>query len=138
VTEAKEDVCEALEEGEIETFHSSSSATPGVKTATFYQWKYSHYFTVVEDSEGAKNIHAQCKLYSPSSKPLSCARNTTLNYKKKHLDTVHKTTKLEAIIPEALQDRKRKRKRKTDDEQKQSDSKRQCTLVPKTSVSPEL
>jgi len=47
VTEAMEDVSEALEEAEIETFHSSSSATPGVKTAifTFYQWKYSHYFS---------------------------------------------------------------------------------------------
>jgi len=58
--------------------------------------------------------------------------NTTSNYKKKHLDTVHNTIKLEAIIPEVLQDRKRK-ENETDDEQKQSDSKRQCT---KTSDSP--
>jgi len=34
-----------------------------------------------------------------------------LNYKK-HLDTVHKNTKLEAIIPEALQDRKKEKKTK--------------------------
>jgi len=93
VTEAMEDVSEALEEAEIETVHSSSSAKPGAKTATFYQWKYSHYFTVVEDLEGTKNMHAQCRLCSPSSKPLSCARNTTLNYKKTlgHSTQDHKT-----------------------------------------------
>jgi len=36
--------CGNANQGEIE----------GVKTATFYQWKYSHYFTVVE--EGVKNM----------------------------------------------------------------------------------
>ena len=60
----------------------------GVKTATFYQWKYSHYFVVVE--EGVKNMRARCTLCAPSSKPLSSARNTTSNLKK-HLETVHKT-----------------------------------------------
>jgi len=71
--------------------------------ATFYQWKYQHYFTIVEDSESAKNIRARCTLYSPSSKPLSFARNSTSNVKK-HLDIMHKATKLKAMIPEGLQD----------------------------------
>jgi len=63
----------------------------GVKTATFYDWKYSHYFIVVEESD--KNLQARCILCTPSQKTLSSARNTTSNFKK-HLDTVHKTMKL--------------------------------------------
>ena len=68
------------------------SASGGVKTATFYGWKYSHYFKVVE--EGERNLRVRCTLCAPSSqKTLSSARNTTSNFKK-HLDTVHKATKL--------------------------------------------
>ena len=69
----------------------------GVKTATFYQWKYSHYFIVVK--EGVKNMRARCTLCAASSKPLSSARNTTSNFKK-HLETVHKTVALVPITPE--------------------------------------
>ena len=69
----------------------------GVNVATFHQWKYSRYFVIVDKSE--KNMRARCTLCSPSSKPLSCARNTTSNFKK-HLDTVNKTVKLVAVILE--------------------------------------
>jgi len=62
-------------------------SSQGVKVATFYQWKYSHYFKVMDESE--KNMRARYSLCSPSSKPLSCARNTTSNFKK-YLDTAHK------------------------------------------------
>ena len=31
----------------------------GVKTTTFYQWKYIHHFTVLE--EGVQNVWACCK-----------------------------------------------------------------------------
>lgn len=129
-----------MEDGIIEAIQSCSSSvnsTLGVKTATFYQWKYNHYFTVVEDLEGAKNMRARCTLCSPSSKPLSCAKNTTSNFKK-HLHTVHKTTELKAIVPEELQDGRVRGKRKRVDGtkvQKQTDSKRQCTLITKMSVS---
>ena len=80
---------------EVEDCNSSEMTGPskvggqGVKVATFHQWKYSHYFVVVDESE--KNMRARCTLCSPSSKPLSCARNITSNFKK-HLDTVHKLT----------------------------------------------
>ena len=83
-----------------ETSDSSavSRSSKGVKQATFYCWKYRHYFEVVD--EGDKNLKARCTLCSPSAKPLSCARNTTSNFKK-HLDSVHKTVNLVAIFPES-------------------------------------
>ena len=73
---------------------SHSAVMKGVKTATFYGWKYKHYFVVVE--EGENNLRAWCTLCPPSKKPLSSARNTTSNFKK-HLDTVHRTTALVEI-----------------------------------------
>ena len=117
---------------EVEDCNSSEMIGPskvggqGVKVATFHQWKYSHYFVVVDESE--KNMRARCTLCSPSSKPLSCARNTTSNFKK-HLDTVHKTVKLVAVIPEVS-----KRKRPAEGGVPRS-SKRQATLQEKA-VSP--
>lgn len=77
--------------------NGSTSASQGVRVATFYHWKYHHYFEVVE--EGEKNLKARCILCSASAKPLSCTRNTTSNFKK-HLDNVHKTENLVAILPE--------------------------------------
>ena len=77
---------------------NSTVSKGGVKEATFFHWKYRHYFEVVE--EGDKNLKARCTLCSPSSKPLSCARTMTLNFKK-HLDSVHKTLNLVAILPES-------------------------------------
>ena len=65
-------------------------------TATFYGWKYKHYFVVVEKNE--KNLKARCTLCAPSKKPLSTAHNTTSNFKK-HLQTVQKTTKLVESCP---------------------------------------
>ena len=76
------------------TSDSSTVSKGGVKKATFYHWKYRHYFEVVD--EGDKNLKAHCTLCSPSSKPLSCARNTTSSFKK-HLDSVNKTVNLVAI-----------------------------------------
>ena len=40
--------------GEMEASSSTVTANQGVKTATFYGWKYSHYFVVVEESD--KNL----------------------------------------------------------------------------------
>ena len=34
----------------------------GVKVANFHQWKYSHYFVVIDESE--KNMRARCTLCS--------------------------------------------------------------------------
>ena len=104
-----------------ETSDSSavSRSSKGVKQATFYCWKYRHYFEVVD--EGDKNLKARCTLCSPSAKPLSCARNTTSNFKK-HLDSVHKTVNLVAIFPEST-----KRKRPAGDNGDNM-SKRQATL----------
>jgi len=70
---------------------SALNVSSGVKTATFYGWKYNHYFVVVE--ERVKNLRVRCTLCAPSQKTLSSARNTMSNFKK-HLDTIHKTTKL--------------------------------------------
>ena len=40
--------------GEMEASSSTVTANQRVKTATFYGWKYSHYFVVVEESD--KNL----------------------------------------------------------------------------------
>ena len=64
----------------VEELQTTSSS------ATFYGWKYKHYFAIVE--VGEKNIRARCKL-CVGNKTLSCARNTTSNFKK-HLKNVHK------------------------------------------------
>lgn len=108
---------------------SSSSSTiivnsQGVKTATFYGWKYSHYFEVVE--EGAKNIRVRCKLCAPSQKTLSSAQNTTSNFKK-HLDTMHKAMKL---IENSSA--KRSREDSAEDGDETPKTKRQCTFSSKS------
>ena len=89
--------------GESRTAELSSGS------ASFYGWKYSHYFAVVEESD--KTLRARCTLCPVNKKPLSTAHNTTSNLKK-HLETVHKTTKLEA---KDHGDESRKRKRESDD-----------------------
>ena len=45
---------------------SALNVSRGVKTATFYGWKYNHYFVVVE--EGEKNLRVRCTLCAPSQK----------------------------------------------------------------------
>ena len=52
--------------------------------------------------EGDKNLKARCTLSSPSSKLLSCARNTTSNFKKHLADSVHKFVNLVAVLPERV------------------------------------
>ena len=89
--------------GELRTAELSSGS------GFFYGWKYSHYFAVVEESD--KTLRARCTLCPVNKKPLSTAHNTTSNLKK-HLETVHKTTKLEA---KDHGDESRKRKRESDD-----------------------
>ena len=70
-------------------------------------------------------------LCAPSQKTLSSARNTTSNLKK-HLDTVHKTTKLVAKEPA-----KEKRSRNSsEDDDGTPGAKRQCTLLNKPGISP--
>ena len=109
---------------------NSKGASQGVRVAIFYHWKYSHYFEVVD--EGDKNLKARCTLCSASAKPLSCARNTTFNFKK-HLDSVHKNTKLVAISPEEKVGAKHKRSAADNGDK---EPKRQAMLQ-KRSVSPE-
>ena len=87
-----------------------------VKQATFYKWKYRHYFTAVE--EGDKNMRVECKLCAPSIKTLSSASNTTSNLIK-HSNTVHKATPLVPFTPE---------KRKSDENEESYTLKMQCTL----------
>ena len=80
-------------------------------------------------------MRAHCTLCSASSKPLSCARNTTSNFKK-HLETVHKTEKLMAVIPESREGRrggKRKRGIEDDEDEMHGHSKKQATLQRKVS-----
>ena len=116
--------------GEME---STVTANQGVKTATFYGWKYSHYFVVVGESD--KNLRAHCTLCAPSQKTLSTARNTTSNFKK-HLDTIHKTTKLIEKDP-GSQKRLRDANSGGDrgDGTRTSQTKQQCTIVGKSSMS---
>ena len=111
-----------------------SAALKGVKTATFYGWKYRHYFIVTE--EGENNLQARCTLCTPSKKPLSSARNTTSNFKK-HLDTVHKTTALEEIERDAENDSCTLKWKKNDEDVEivASQAKRQCVLVSKSPIS---
>ena len=85
------------ESGPTSSGSANQGKIQGIKTATFYQWKYIHYFTVVD--KGVKNMWVRCTLQSPSSKPFSSARNTS-SYFKKHLDTVHKIVALVPIAPE--------------------------------------
>ena len=111
-----------------------SAALKGVKTATFYGWKYRHYFIVTE--EGENNLRARCTLCAPSKKPLSSARNTTSNFKK-HLDTVHKTTALEEIECDAENDSCTLKRKKNDEDVEivAPQAKRQCVLVSKSPIS---
>ena len=115
--------------------NSSSAAlalnvSQGVKTATFYGWKYSHYFFVVE---GERNLRVCCTLCAPSQKTLLSACNTTSNFKK-HLDTVHKVTKLIGKEPANGNGQKRSRDDAGDDDAPKA--KRQCTLLNKPAMSP--
>ena len=108
---------------------SGSSQQDAQPCATFDKWKYKHHFVIVE--EGDKNIRAHCKL-CVGNKTLSCARNTTSNFKK-HLENVHKYVQLEAWPVDGA---KRKCKRPRADDDGNSDDerhvhptmKRQCTL----------
>ena len=75
-------------------------------------------------------LHAVCS----SRTPLSCARNTTSDFKR-DLETVHKTV---ALVPIAPEGRTSKRKRSSVDEAEelQRQPKKQSTLMTKASVSP--
>ena len=106
---------------------SALNVSGGVKTATFYGWKYNHYFVVVE--EGERNLWVCCTLCAPSQKTLSSACNTMYNFKK-HLDTVHKGTKLVGKEPA-----KEKRSRGTEDDDGPP-PKWQCMLLNKPAISP--
>ena len=119
MSEVEEVVIVASQASDSSSSNTGTRTSKGVKEATLYHWKYSHYFKVVE--EGDKNLRARCTLCSASAKPLSCARNTTSNFKK-HLDSVHKTVNLVAILPETV-----KRKRSAEDDGG-NEAKRQATL----------
>ena len=86
--------------------------------------------------EGDKNLKACCTLGSPSSKPLSCARNMTSNIKK-HLESVHKAVNLVASLPESVGGGKQKRPMAKGDNG-DSSCKRQATLDRKGASSVEV
>ena len=90
-------------------------AKVGPEVASFHGWIYKYYFQFV--SEDSKNLRVRCTLCD-GSKTLSSARNTTSNIKK-HLNTVHKNTKLIAKEVEKWQ------RSNTDNRE----AKRQCTLT---------
>lgn len=78
-----------------------------------------------------EKLRAKCTLCAPSKKPLSTAQNTT-SYFKKHLQTVHKTTKLVEKDPSKGQgETSKKRERDSEDVGEPSQQKRQCTLAKK-------
>ena len=118
--------------GRFRTFQmvEETFTTPG--NATFYGWKYSHYFVVVEEID--KTLRARCTLCPAHKKPLSTARNTTPNLKK-HLETVYKTTALEEKDHE---DESRKRRRGSEDVGEPSQQKCQCVLLNKSMASPPI
>ena len=93
-------------------------------SASFYSWKYKHYFVIVEESE--KNIRARCKL-CVGNKTLSFARNTTSNLKK-HLENVHKNVKLESRQVEGAKRKDKRPRADNDDDSDNQPLKRQCTL----------
>ena len=72
-----------------------------------------------------------CTLCAPSQKTLSSARNTTSNLKK-HLDTIHKATKLVEKEPAATE----KRSRDGTEDEGAPATKRQCTFSTKPAISP--
>ena len=111
---------------------AEESRTTGLSSgsATFYGWKYSHYFAVVEESD--KTLRARCTLCPATKKPLSTARNTTSNLKK-HLETVHKTTKLEE---KDHGDESRKRRRGSEDVSEPRQQKKQRVLLNRSMPSP--
>ena len=93
----------------MEEGSNNSKSTTG-STATFYGWKYSHYFEILE--EGSKTM--SCTL-CPRSKTLFSAHNTTSNFKT-HLSRVHKKVSLVAKEVPPLSSGKRK---KVDDNEKE-------------------
>ena len=93
-------------------------------SATFYGWKYKHYFAIVE--VGEKNIRARCKL-CVGNKTLSCAQNTTSNFKK-HLQNVHKNVVLEAREVEGAKGKGKRQRADDGDDDSDNTLKRQCTL----------
>ena len=105
-------------------FSGEVASIGDTSTAIFHGWKYKHYFVLL--SENDKNLKVRCTLCS-GNKTLSCARNTTSNFKK-HLSAVHKNAVLVAKGVEQPAKRKRRSWRDTDDHDSDSDQKRQCTL----------
>ena len=91
--------------------------------ATFYRWKYNHYFSVFEETD--KTLQARCTLCPATKKPLSTACNTTYNLKK-HLETVHKTSKLE---DKDYGDKSKKLRRGSKDVGEPSQQKKQHVLL---------
>ena len=101
--------------------HSSSGEVANTGTA-FHRWKYKHYFVFV--NEDSQNFTIRCIL-CVGNKTLSSAKNTTLNLKK-HLNSVHKNTKL--LAKEVEKSEKRKQRSETDSDCSTGEPKKQCIL----------
>ena len=77
-----------------------------------------------------KNLWVRCTLCAPSQKTLLRARNTLSNFKK-HLDTVHKATKLVAKEPAKV----KQSKDSAEDHDGTPRAKRQCMPLNKPAIS---
>jgi len=64
--------------------------------------------------DGEKNIRGRCKL-CVGNKTLSCAHNTTSNFKK-HLENIHKNVKLEAQPVEGAKGKSKRPRADSDDD----------------------
>ena len=106
---------------------SALNASRGVKTATF------NIIITLWSSKKEKRIcEFVARCVYPAKKTLLSARNTTSNFKK-HLDTVHKATKLVGKEP-AKETEKRSRDGAEDDDGPPG-AKQQCTLLNKPAIS---
>ena len=90
-----------IDSGSSSSSHSPSGEVANTGTA-FHGWKYKHYFVLM--SGDVKNLRVRCTL-CVGNKTLSSAKNTTSNLKK-HLNGIHKNTKLVAKEVEKPEKRK--------------------------------
>ena len=103
------------------------------KAVTFYGWKYSHYFQIVE--EGDKNCGhvVLCAVHARNLCRVLYTLHLTL---KKHLEIVHKLTKLVAKEPKKSTAESANAGKCWIDTDEPNQPKRQCTLLSKSTVSP--
>ena len=110
---------------------SALNVSRGVKTATFYGWKYNQYFVVIEEGEKTCEFIGCC--VHPAKRHCPVLITQHLNFKK-HLDTVHKATKL--VGKEPAKETEKQSRDGAEDDDGPPGAKRQCTLLNKPAISP--